>query len=570
MIKLLFLFLLGAACLARADGEVRQAVTFSITNDVGVGRSVFVAGSHPDLGNWTSTGAVKLRWTAGNVWVGEVGLPRGVSVEYKYISRLTSTDQFCNVGNVTWLSPANLATSTAALGPAPYSGKTLYYFTGWTSVYVLASTDGVNFADTPLTQVSTGRTPGEYLYRGTGVGQAGGSLEFVLHNDLGQYDKSPYGGYGNSNYFTRLDAFVVQDGQIYNYWPAPFPAGPRIFTTNVFSTAPDSRVSGRVARIYLPRGYDDHPWKRYPVMYFHDGQNVFQDSRSGTSAAESWQVDYTATREISQGRLRETILVGLDNTGSRQYEYNVPGDTYPGWPSGIGDSYLYFILNNARPTLDFNFRTLTDLRNTLVGGSSMGGLISIYAGYATNVFGGVLAMSPALTRATNFLASLPGRSRKAMRVYLDTGTNEGLVGNPADGNYWEKPWEGYDALLAQGCVVNQDVIMRAGCGQVHTESAWRSRTPQALAFLLDVREEPNGVQRVETPPVVQGSPLGALTVPTLRQHAYRLESAADLAGAWQSTVTSAVEQLPWGTTALTNPVSPVASLFLRAVAEPRP
>ncbi len=548
-----------------ADGEVRQALTFSITNDVGLGRSVFVAGNHSDLGNWIPTGAVKLRWTAGNVWVGEVGLPRGASVEYKYISRLTSTDQFCNVGNVTWISPANLATSTAALGPAPYNGKTLYYFTGWTSVYVLASTDGVNFADAPLTQVSTGRTPGEYLYRGTNLGTAGGSLEFVLHNDLGQYDKAPYGGYGNSNYFTRLDAFVVQDGQIYNYWPAPFPSAPRVLNTNVGSTV--AGIVARGMRIYLPRGYDQHVGKRYPVMYMQDGTNIFDPG----GANGSWSLDAAATREISQGRLRETIVVAVDNIPTyRRSEYEPAGDTYPGESPGVGDAYLRFLMDNVRPTLDFNYRTLTDRRNTLVGGSSMGGLFSLYAAYVTNVFGGVLAMSPSITRATNFNATLWSETRRPVRIYVDTGTHEGQVGITPGGNYWEKPWEAYDIFLAQGYAANDAVIMRAGCGHVHNEAAWRERTPQALAFLLDVREEPNGVLSVAAPPVLQGSPLGALTLPTLRQHVYRLEGATDLAGAWQSTATSAVEQLPWGSTALTNPVASVAQLYLRAVAEPRP
>lgn len=548
-----------------ADGEVRQALTFSITNDVGLGRSVFVAGNHSDLGNWIPTGAVKLRWTAGNVWVGEVGLPRGASVEYKYISRLTSTDQFCNVGNVTWISPANLATSTAALGPAPYNGKTLYYFTGWTSVYVLASTDGVNFADAPLTQVSTGRTPGEYLYRGTNLGTAGGSLEFVLHNDLGQYDKAPYGGYGNSNYFTRLDAFVVQDGQIYNYWPAPFPSAPRVLNTNVGSTV--AGIVARGMRIYLPRGYDQHVGKRYPVMYMQDGTNIFDPG----GANGSWSLDAAATREISQGRLRETIVVAVDNIPTyRRSEYEPAGDTYPGESPGVGDAYLRFLMDNVRPTLDFNYRTLTDRRNTLVGGSSMGGLFSLYAAYVTNVFGGVLAMSPSITRATNFNATLWSETRRPVRIYVDTGTHEGQVGITPGGNYWEKPWEAYDIFLAQGYAANDAVIMRAGCGHVHNEAAWRERTPQALAFLLDVREEPNGVLSVAAPPVLQGSPLGALTVPTLRQYVYRLEGATDLAGAWQSTATSAVEQLPWGSTALTNPVASVAQLYLRAAAEPRP
>ena len=563
--KFLSGLLMMVALSVRADGEARQALTFSITNDVGLGRSVFVTGGHPDLGNWTSTGAVKLRWTAGNVWVGSVGLQRGASVEYKYISRLTSTAEFCNAGNVVWLSPDNLATAAAPLADAPYSGKTLYYYSGWTSVYARASTDGVNFVDTPLAQVATGRSPGEFLYRGAGLGQAGGSLEFVLRNDLGQFDKAPYGGYGSSNYFTRLDAFVVQDGQIYNYWPAPTPSAPRVLNTNVGSTV--AGIVPRGMRIYLPRGYDQHTWKRYPVMYMQDGTNIFDPG----SANGSWSLDATATREISQGRLREVIVVAVDNIPTyRRSEYEPAGDTYPGEAPGVGDAYLRFLMDNVRPTLDFNYRTLTDRRNTLIGGSSMGGLFSLYAAYETNVFGGVLAMSPSITRATNYNAALWGKARRPVRLYLDTGTHEGQVGITPGGNYWEKPWEAYDIFLAQGYAANDEVIMRAGCGHVHNEAAWRERTPQALAFLLDVREEPNGVLRGETPPVLQGSPLGVLTLPTLRQHAYRLESAAALTGVWQSAVTSAVEQLPWGTAALTNPVSPVASLFLRAVAEPRP
>ena len=461
--------------------------------------------------------------------------------------------------------------NTPPLAAAPYAGKTVFYYSAWTQVFLLASTDHVNFADHALTQVSTGRAPGEHLYRGTGIGQAGGELEFVLHNGAGSYDKAPYAGYGDSNYFTRLDAFVLQDKNLFNYWPAPSVSAPRIVTNFVNSTAPDSRVSGRVARIYLPRGYDQHTWKRYPVMYLHDGQNVFEDSKSSRSSANSWQVDYAATREISQGRVREVILVGLDNTGSRQFEYVVPGDTYVGQPAGIGDSYLYFVLNNARPTLDFNFRTLADPRNTLVGGSSLGGLISLYAGYETNVFGGVLAMSPAVTRAPNFLAALASKTRRPARFYLDTGSAEGQVGTPPGGDYWGAPWAAYDTLLAQGYAVNEDVLMRIGCGAGHNELAWRERTPGALAFLLDAREEPSAVLAAEHPAVLGGTPNGALTVPTLRHHAYRLESTSNLvAPAWTALSTSAVERLPWGETSLTSPPPSAGAVLLRAVAEPRP
>ena len=561
-------FLLTAG--AFADAEPRQALPFCHTQDVGLGRSVFAVGGHPDLGNWSPTGAVRLRWTPGNIWTGLVAVRSGETFEFKYIHRSTATNQICEPTNVVWISPANLATATVSIGPAPYTGKTVYYYSSWTQAFLLASTDGVAFSDTQLASAGAGRGPGEYLYRGTGIGSAGGSLEFVLHNGAGSYDKSPYGGYGNSNYFTRLDAFVLQDGQLYNYWPSNAVSPPRIVTTNVNSTAPDLRVSGRVARIYLPRGYDEHTGHRYPVMYFHDGQNVFEDSKSAASAANSWQVDWIATREISQGRLRESILVGLDNTASRQYEYNAPGDAYPGQPAGIGDSYLYFLVRNAKPTLDFNYRTLTNRSDTLVGGSSMGGLISLYAGYETNIFGGALAMSPALTRATNYLAAMWGKSKQPMKVYLDTGSAEGQVGPTPGGDYWEKPQEGYDVLLSQGHAVNEDLLWRTGCGAVHNELAWRERTPQALAFLLDVRDEPNAVLARDNPPQLAPAASGGLATPVLRGQSIRFERAEAVTNGvpWHPVATTDVERLPWGTGGITN--TDPGTAFLRAVAVTTP
>lgn len=555
---------LVAPCLARADAEPRTVISFRHTQDVGFGRSVFVVGSHPDIGNWTPTGGVKLRFTAGNVWTGQIAVRSGESIEFKYVHRSTAPDQICNPANVTWISPANIATSTPSIGPAPYAGKTMFYYSGWTQVFLLASTDGVSFADAPLTQVSTGRTAGEFLYRGQGIGSAGGTLEFVLHNGAGDFDKAPFGGYGDSNYFTRLDAFVVQDGQIYNYWPAPSVSPPSIVSTFVNSSV--AGITGRGVRIYLPRGYAEHTWKRYPVFYFQDGTNIFDPG----SPNGSWSADATATREIHQGRLRETILVAIDNIPNyRRTEYMPPTDTYFNHPPGTADRFLRFLVDNVRPTLDGNYRTWNDPRNTYVGGSSMGGLFSLYAVYETNVFGAALAMSPALGRGTNYLAALWTKSRRPVRIYMDTGTAEGLVGDPPQVDYWETPLRGYDALLSQGYAVNGDLLWRQGCGQGHNEAAWRSRLPGALAFLLDVREEPSPLLGSVAPPRITGVPTGIVSTSVLRQQSIRFERASGLDAAWQPVTTTAVEQLPWGVASFTNAPS-AETEFLRAVAVPRP
>lgn len=553
-----------------SDGEPRQSVPFCHTQDVGYGRSIFVTGSSEDLGSWTPTGAVKLRWTSGNIWTGQIAVRAGETFEYKYIHRSTAADQICESTNVVLISLENLTNTAMSIGPAPYDGKTIYYYSNWTQAVLLASTDGISFVDWPMDLFAPGRVAGEFLYRVTGVGSPGGSLEFVLHNGEGEWDNSQNTWDGEYNYFTRLDAFVLQDKQIYNYWPAASESPPRIVTNWIDSTAPDNRVSGRVARIYLPRGYAEHTNRQYPVMYFHDGQNVFEHSRSGASSTDSWQVDLMATREIQEGRMRECILVGLDNTGSRQYEYNVPGDAYPGQPEGIGDSYLYFLMNNVRPALEANYRVLTDRRNTLVGGSSMGGLISIYCGMETNVYGGVLAMSPSLTRATNYTAALWSKVKRDVCIYIDTGSGEGQVGPTPGGDYWEKPQEGYDIFLNQGHVVNEDLLWRVGCGAVHNELAWRARTPGALAFLLDVRDEPSQLLAGEVPPQLAGSASAAVSATVLRQQAVRFEQSVSMTDpAWQPLATSAVERLPWGTASFTNHTSN-GTAFLRAVAVSEP
>jgi predicted alpha/beta superfamily hydrolase len=561
--------LAGAA--AMASSPYREPVPFSHTWDVGYGYALFVTGNHADLGNWSPESAVKLFWTAGNTWTGSVAIQAGHALEYKFIRRSMASGDYCNGANVEWMPGANLTRSIPAQPPAPYAGKTVYYYSGWTNASLVYRV-GTNWFGKDLERAGPGRSSGEYLYRADGVGEAGEGIEFVPNGWLDgaqHWDHAPYGGYGNSNYYTTLDVFLLQDGQIYNYWPAAQVAAPRVVTNYVDSSF--AGISGRLARIYLPRGYDDHAWKRYPVLYLHDGQNVF--SPGGPNG--SWDADLTATREVSQGRMRECILVGLDHTTLRQSEYEPPGDTYyTGYPPGRGDAYVNFIVHNVRPALDFNFRTLNDFRNTLIGGSSMGGLISIYAGFETNVFGGVLALSPSITRAPNYEAALAARPKRPLRIYEDTGTDEGSVG-PGGGNYWEKPWEAYDLFLAKGYAPNADLLMRIGCGHVHNESAWAARLPAAFQYLLDVRNEANRLAHHRFPPV-----LGVLTNPpavtlrsdTLDHFRYQLEQSTNLlSGRWTRAGAAWTNPLPWGPRNWPDPSPPAPPLwYYRLTAEPVP
>jgi predicted alpha/beta superfamily hydrolase len=559
------------ALTAHARSPEREVVPLAIAWDVGFGNSVCVVGSHWEAGSWNPVNSIKLRYTAGNNWVGQIAIQKGTALEYKFISRNGASNLYCSGANVVWESGPNRTNLIAASPPPPYTGKTVYYFSSWTNAD-LVTASSVSYA---LTRIGPGRTPGEFLYRADGVGEEGEALEFAMNGNLagaGYWDNPPAGsGWGAppGNYRTTLDVFLLQDGNLYNYWPSNTVSAPRAETRWVDSIYPP--ISGRTVRIHFPRGYDSHPWKRYPVLYMQDGQNMADPANPGGTG--SWQADLTAAREISQGRMREIILVGVDNyPDRRRWEYNPPGDQYPGELPGRADLYLQFLVNNVRPTLDVNCRTLNDLRNTFVGGSSMGGIFSLYAGFETNVFGGVLAMSPALTRAPNYKAALPSKPKRPLRIYMDTGTDEKQVGTLPGGYYWDDPWNAYDSFLAIGYAPNQDMTMRVGCGHTHTESAWRARLPDAFRFLFDARDDPNLLAIDRWPPEVShlAAP-GEIGLRTQQHFVYSLQSKdSDLPNGVWSNASSILETRPWDYRTLTNSAPAGAEAFHRAAASPHP
>ncbi len=542
---------------ADARSPYRETVGFQVTWDVGYGSNVYVVGSHPDVGSWSPTNnAVKLRWTAGNVWTGQIGIQAGTVLEYKFIARHAASNRYCDAANVLWEPGPNRTNMVAAQPAAAYTGKTVFYYSTWTNVSIVYR-DGASFTGKTMTTAGAGRFGGEYLYRVDRIGEAGEALEFVCNGYAGGgvlWDNPLYSDF-NNNYYTDLDVFLLQDKQIYNYWPPATVTGPRLLTNWVNSTAPG--IPGRNIRIYLPRGYDTNTWKRYPVLYMHDGQNIFAGSVvPGESPANQWNLDEIATKEISQGRMRECIIVGMDKSiTNRGREYTPTNDFVTGEGQGMANQHMKFVVDNVRPTLDYNYRTLNDRGNTLVGGSSRGGLSSIYLTYDTNVFGGMLAMSPSLTRAPNYTAALYGKAKPNARLYLDTGTDEHL--QIPDADYWNKPWEGYDIFLGHGCVVNRDLLMRIGCGAGHDELAWRARLPAALRYLLPAREEPNALAIQEHAPtmtVAQAGPAERIRFSAfaLQDQRYIVQRTGNLTGNFWSNTVATVQRMPWGEIALTN------------------
>ncbi|MGZ4967163.1 MAG: alpha/beta hydrolase-fold protein [Chthoniobacterales bacterium] len=551
--RVVFFFFLAIASVA-ASSPHKEPVTFSYTADVGFGNSIYVVGNHPDIGNWDVTQAIKLRYTAGNVWTGQIAIQAGTQLQYRFISRSNSNANWCNASNVTYLT-SNLSLGVPAQPDAPYRGKTIYYLSGWNPPNLFYNNNGT-FISAAMTRVGNGRSAGESLFKISGIGAAGEQIEFVFTDNNGHFDNPPGGG----NYLTDLDAFEVQDGNVYSYQPPAVVSAPQIITHFVDSTA--ANIASRNLHVYLPRGYTQNTTRRYPVLYFHDGQNVFDPG----GPFGSWSANATATREIGQGRMRETIMVGIDNTDQRIPEYMPPNDTYQGTP-GRGDAYASFVINNARPYLDFNFRTLNDPKNTLTVGSSLGGLIALYFGREYSVFGKIGVMSPAFWIAPNYVTQVQNGAKKPIRVYLDFGTAE-------PSSDWDNALSMDDVHLAQSYSANGDLLFVAGCGQQHNEAAWAARLPAALRYLLPAREEPNELLQREYPPsfvltgVNTGTNTAAFSYTSLFGFTYTLSRSPNLA-TWTPLDPTAVETLSWANHSLGDSF-PGSPFFWRMTATPAP
>ncbi|HUF50971.1 MAG TPA: alpha/beta hydrolase-fold protein, partial [Longimicrobiales bacterium] len=172
--------------------------------------------------------------------------------------------------------------------------------------------------------------------------------------------------------------------------------------------------------VYLPPSYGTGA-RRYPVIYMHDGQNLFDPA---TSFAGEWAVDQTLEAASEEGV--ETIVVGIPNLGpERAHEYSPFLD--PAHGGGKGEAYLRFIVETIKPLIDADFRTMPDRASTGIAGSSLGGLISLYAFFRyRHAFGFAGVMSPALWFANGAVLDYVARQPHAGgRIYIDAGMKEG-------------------------------------------------------------------------------------------------------------------------------------------------
>ena len=236
----------------------------------------------------------------------------------------------------------------------------------------------------------------------------------------------------------------------------------------------------RTVRVFVPaaaNGGDD-----VPVLYMHDGQNLF----SPDAFFGGWQASVTADALVGEGSMRPVLIVGIDNTPARLEEYShVPDDIGDGPIGGLADDYADFVVEGVVPFVESRYPVLTGPENTAVLGSSMGGLVSLHLAHRhPEVFGFVGSMSGTLAWGTfgldneTMIERYAAGAPQGASVYIDSGGDGPCPGGGSD-NYCEAV-ELADVLRDQGWMDEGDLFYRWGPGAPHNEASWADRLPGAL------------------------------------------------------------------------------------------
>ncbi len=269
------------------------------------------------------------------------------------------------------------------------------------------------------------------------------------------------------------------------------------FQKNTFTQS--NFIDDKIYEVYLPASYSNDSEKRYPVLYMMDRQNLFVDSLAYGGAA--WNIHEVTDDLSQQSKLKEIIIVGVDHAGVNRFSEYMPQKPLEALPSDyrdsmlsflqrpvFSDSFLLFLTKELKPLIDKEYRTLPDMANTFIGGSSMGGLISMYAQCEyPSIFGGALCLSthwpiamddssPAIPAQLiqYFASNLP----KDKMWYFDHGT-KGLD------QYYEPYQQKIDSvLMASGYSMDESFLSKKFEGHDHNEKDWNERLNIPLEFVI--------------------------------------------------------------------------------------
>lgn len=343
--------------------------------------------------------------------------------------------------------------------------RSIKYYSGFHNPTLSYRLSAGAFQKVTMIRVGPGRTEGEWLWQATFEAPFEAVVQFFIE---GQNGRDPSRRYYESGWAHTY----VCDGGVFDYLPttvgakiAPSEKAYSVYELpSYFSPTLQRDITYRT---YLPRGYRQNAARRYPVLYMLDGQNVFENSGFGT-----WRAKESLDRLIRRGQIAEIIVVAIDSGSTRYQDYVPPED------GGQADKFAKFLATEFKPHIDNTLRTKPDRDNTGLLGSSLGGVMSLYAGWNYfHKFGRVGSMSGSWW-LQNFRESLRSQRKRPLKVYLDSG----------------------DSGYASDCVQHTSLVrsilenvgfelgfdLHHGIGRLHehNEMAWSKRLPFALKFLF--------------------------------------------------------------------------------------
>jgi predicted alpha/beta superfamily hydrolase len=229
--------------------------------------------------------------------------------------------------------------------------------------------------------------------------------------------------------------------------------------------------------VFVPPGYDDDPERRFPVLYLHDGQNLF-DPQKAFKKGEHWRVGETATALIADAAIAPLLIVGIHNTGKRRLdEYTPTADKRRG--GAEADAYGRLLVEELKPFIDERYRTLQDAGDTGIGGSSLGGLVSLYLGLTRpDVFSRLALLSPSVwwDRRAILRYVRDAHPKPRLKIWVDIGTGEGRQ-HVTNLRLLKA------GLLKSGWVDGDDLHYEEVEGAAHSEGAWADRFGRVLRYL---------------------------------------------------------------------------------------
>jgi predicted alpha/beta superfamily hydrolase len=233
--------------------------------------------------------------------------------------------------------------------------------------------------------------------------------------------------------------------------------------------------------VYVPQSFLDDPNRFFPVLFLHDGQNLF-DPETSFIKGNYWRVGETADALITAGEIEPLVIVGIYNNGEKRIdEYTPVEDRRLG--GGKADAYGQMVVEELRPFIARQYRTLAGSENCGMGGSSLGGLVTIYLGMRyPDVFGKLAILSPSVWWRERVILSFIDKLRQktGQRIWLDIGTKEGKRALP-DARALKR------LLVAKGWRLGKDLEYREIDGAQHNENAWAERVGPLLKFLFPRR-----------------------------------------------------------------------------------